>query len=657
MTLDRTRPASLQPDIQQSSLLIVDDRAQNRTAVRAILEPIDVRIVEASSGDDALRNLLTEDFTLILLDVDMPEMNGFQTAELVKRHPRTANTPIIFLTAHDDLRDRASEGYGFGAVDYIAKPFDPNVLRAKVRVFLELHHKSALLERQTRQLEDHVEQLRMSRSALADAQRIANLGSWEYDPKTGRLRGSRQFHEIFGEPPDVPLPPASALFERLTFRPNGVSGDILMHSTTPANFDGELIRGDGVRRHVVVHAEPKSDTLTIIGTVQDVTDQREAQRAVDDLTHQLHRERELLHIFQQTVVAPPVDVDPGVHISYCYRPADAAVGGDFYDVLPVDGGILLVIGDVAGHGLGAASLMSEIRTALRTASIHVSQPSRLIEEVDRYVARFHPGAFATMLVIRFDPETGVCTMACAGHVPPLAVGAGHDDVKWALGEPPLGAGRAERNETSFVLDHGQSLLLYTDGLVERRGELVDDGIDRVRHALARFEPDRSSLAGDVVQAVCGDAELKDDVAALALHRRAYSTTLDIMRVARVSEVAVVRRLVRRWLRSFRADPECIDDIVLAVCELVANACVHAYRVGVDGQFSVHGDIAGDSVSFVVRDSGHWRDGGGTGGGRGLKMANALVRQLSVDATENGTSVVITADLHANDRGREQVCEQ
>jgi CheY-like chemotaxis protein len=506
---------------ERSPVLIVDDRPANRIALRGILEPLEFPVVEAASGEEALRHLLDRDVALVLLDVDMPDMDGFQTAEFMRRHPRTRQIPIIFLTAFDDLLDRAHEGYAFGAVDYIAKPFDPEMLRSKVRFFLELHQKTALLERQTRQLETSIEQLRLSRSALADAQRIANLGNFEYDPRTGRVRGSRQLHDIFGEPPDAPLPPATDLFERLHLRPDGQSGELLIRSATRANFDGQLTRRDGTTREVVVHVEPRSDTLTIVGTIQDITEHRDAQRALDETTRALERERELVHVFHQTVVAPLIEPSSLFDVSYCYRPADAAVvGGDWYDVLPLaDGHVLMVIGDVGGHGLSAASVMSEIRTALREASISEVHPRRLIERVDRYMATFRSATFATMLLVRFDQDSGECVIASAGHLPAVEFGAGGEpEVRWAPSGPPLGAAMIERKESMFVLGPGRSLALYTDGLVERRGELIDDGISRLRACVATLDGEESSLAEAAVHQMCRDTGLTDDVAMLVVSR-------------------------------------------------------------------------------------------------------------------------------------------
>jgi PAS domain S-box-containing protein len=129
----------------KANILLVDDRPENLLALEAILEPLGQNLVRAGSGEDALKRLLRDDFALILLDVQMPGLDGFQTAAYIRRRERTRNIPIIFLTAiYTDERNIA-RGYSEGAVDYLLKPFDPNVLRSKVRVFLELHHRDRAL--------------------------------------------------------------------------------------------------------------------------------------------------------------------------------------------------------------------------------------------------------------------------------------------------------------------------------------------------------------------------------------------------------------------------------------------------------------------------------------------------------------------------------
>jgi CheY-like chemotaxis protein len=129
----------------QAKILLVDDRAENITALEATLASLNQTLVPAHSGDEALKALLSDEFAVILLDVLMPGMDGFETAAHIKRRAKTRDVPIIFLTALNAEPDYAFRSYSAGAVDYIAKPFDPWVLRAKVSVFVELYLKNRQL--------------------------------------------------------------------------------------------------------------------------------------------------------------------------------------------------------------------------------------------------------------------------------------------------------------------------------------------------------------------------------------------------------------------------------------------------------------------------------------------------------------------------------
>ena len=126
-------------------ILLVDDRPENLLALEAILEPLNQTLIRAHSGDEALRKLLLHDFAVILLDVQMPGINGFETARIIKSRERTKYIPIIFLTAISKEEEYVFEGYSVGAVDYLAKPFKPDILRSKVGVFVELYQKQRQL--------------------------------------------------------------------------------------------------------------------------------------------------------------------------------------------------------------------------------------------------------------------------------------------------------------------------------------------------------------------------------------------------------------------------------------------------------------------------------------------------------------------------------
>ena len=142
--------AGLAPEatsMTREKILVVDDSAENLISIEAALEGLGQEVITARSGKEALRHLLEHQFALILLDVKMPEMDGFQTAELIRARRRSVHTPILFLTAYRS-EDHLFRGYDMGAVDFLLKPIVPEVLRSKVSVFVELSRHAALLQRQ-----------------------------------------------------------------------------------------------------------------------------------------------------------------------------------------------------------------------------------------------------------------------------------------------------------------------------------------------------------------------------------------------------------------------------------------------------------------------------------------------------------------------------
>ena len=153
---------------RKASILMVDDRPENLLALEAALEPLDQNLVKANSGEEALRLLLREEFAVILLDVQMPGMDGFDTAIQIKDRDKTKDIPIIFLTAISREPHHALRGYSTGAVDYLAKPFDPWVLRAKVAVFVDLYEKNSLLKKQKELLGQRLEERYAAEKALEE---------------------------------------------------------------------------------------------------------------------------------------------------------------------------------------------------------------------------------------------------------------------------------------------------------------------------------------------------------------------------------------------------------------------------------------------------------------------------------------------------------
>ena len=164
---DGLNPDPATPSLGKAAVLMVDDRPDNLLALEALLQPLELRLVRASSGEEALKRLLGDEFAVILLDVQMPGMDGFETAAHIKQRERTKDVPIIFLTAISREVQHQLRGYDAGAVDYLAKPFEPEVLRAKVAVFVDLWAKNQLLQRQSELLELRLRERDQAQEALA----------------------------------------------------------------------------------------------------------------------------------------------------------------------------------------------------------------------------------------------------------------------------------------------------------------------------------------------------------------------------------------------------------------------------------------------------------------------------------------------------------
>jgi PAS domain S-box-containing protein len=262
--------------MSRARLLLVDDRPENLLALEAILEPLDADLVCARSGEEALRHLLADEYAAILLDVQMPDLDGFQTAELIKQRERTRHVPILFLTAISKDAEHVFRGYTAGAVDYLMKPFDPVILRAKVAVFIELWQKTVeLRERDARLAEQELRALgRESEEryrALADA--VPQI-VWTADHEGGVTYRNERFFEVTGAPRESGDPFGEVVHPE-DARAAGEAWDEALRTRTPYEAEFRLRTADGGYRWFLGRAVPTPDGW--VGTSTDIEDRKRAE--------------------------------------------------------------------------------------------------------------------------------------------------------------------------------------------------------------------------------------------------------------------------------------------------------------------------------------------------------------------------------------------
>ncbi|GAA1724403.1 SpoIIE family protein phosphatase [Aeromicrobium alkaliterrae] len=249
-----------------------------------------------------------------------------------------------------------------------------------------------------------------------------------------------------------------------------------------------------------------------------------ANQLRSSVSHELvRRSREhaaVAESLQQALVPDEAPSVRGLDLLARYRPAaDIQLGGDWWDVFDLpDGRVGVTVGDVAGHGVEAATAMAQVRTALRAYAIDGHAPGTTLDRLDHFVAEVLPGRTATVVMAVVDPTTGEVEVANAGHPPPLVVTAAGAAEQPLAGRPLLGADIGHARTDRVALGPGDLVLLYTDGLVERRGVVLDESVDQLRAAAAALPLDRPLgdwIAG-LLEAVPGTMD--DDLTLVALRR-------------------------------------------------------------------------------------------------------------------------------------------
>ena len=355
--------------------------------------------------------------------------------------------------------------------------------------------------------------------------------------------------------------------------------------------------------------------------------------------------RVVIDAFQRTFLPDSLPYVPGLRVTTKYLPASSAVGigGDWFDSFPLPSGdLVLAIGDVAGHGLPAASLMGKMRNALRAYALLRGTASGIAEHLDQYHRHFGDGELVTLLVGVLTKDLSTFRFVLAGHCPPLVLGEGGATfAQIDEHSPPLGVNRSRPFiEHELQIERGDMLLLYTDGLVERRGESLDAGLERLRRAVERLFPTRE--APEAITALLEEqlegGRPADDVAVLLLQRQGVpSLELEFAVPARAGSLVDIRRAVGRWLDDIGVPLVTAMEIVTAVSEASTNAIEHAYGPA-GGTIGIAGSSQDDVIEMRVRDTGGWRGSSRGGRGNGLRLIRGLMDEVTVEASDEGTAI-------------------
>jgi anti-sigma regulatory factor (Ser/Thr protein kinase)/putative methionine-R-sulfoxide reductase with GAF domain len=361
----------------------------------------------------------------------------------------------------------------------------------------------------------------------------------------------------------------------------------------------------------------------------------------------LDREHRVAVALQQSLLPDRLPDLVGVDAAARYLPARDEVGGDWYDVIELPHGLVgVAIGDVAGHGVRAASLMGQLRTGLRAYALDGHGPGEVLKRLDRLLQTIRTRGMATAAYAIVDPTTGAMRCAWAGHPPPVIVSPdGEARIVEIKPAPPLGTLRySSYPEIEAQLEPDETLVLYTDGLIESRAEPLTVGLERLREA-ASVVRSAEGLCRHITHRLVAGAPANDDIAIVAVRLQPVGADMRMRFAADPHVLAPIRQMLRRWLHAQEAADEDVVAMTLACNEACANAIEHAYAPGA-ASFEIEAVRALDLVTLAVRDAGSWRPPRGSHRGRGLAMIEAAVDEVEVKSTDGGTEVLMRRRLRS-----------
>jgi anti-sigma regulatory factor (Ser/Thr protein kinase) len=365
---------------------------------------------------------------------------------------------------------------------------------------------------------------------------------------------------------------------------------------------------------------------------------------------QFEAEQTIAETLQRSVLPSSLPRVEGVELAARYLPGSAQldVGGDWFDALQLPEGKLgLVVGDVVGKGVQAAASMAQLRNAIRAFSVDRLKPSSVLVRLNRLADEVLDTSFATVAYLALEPQTGICRLSSAGHPPPaVAYADGRVELIEGARGLPLGTGiRTTYRLETFELPAGSVIVLYTDGLIERRGRSIDEGLDSLRTALASAPKDPDRLLEHILEHVVGEEERADDIALLAARILPVAPRpLDLRLRADLGSMTLVRDAMRTWLSGLELERSDAEDVVLATWEACANAIEHAVEP-IERIVVVNAEVEDSLIRITVGDTGRWappseRDDRGLG----LHLMDSLVTSAVVKKSPTGTTVTLEKSI-------------
>ncbi|WKU03589.1 SpoIIE family protein phosphatase [Micromonospora sp. HUAS LYJ1] len=507
-----------------ATILVVDDSPTKRYLLVSWLTRAGFTVREAENGTEALARVGVDPIDLVVLDVRLPDLSGFEVCERIKAdHPAI---PVIHVSAHAvDVVDRA-QGLTRGADAYLAEPIEPEELVATAHAVLRYYQarqRAELLAERLTGLADTTVAVhaastfaRLLQEAAAGAAQIFRspaavvAETFDGDCLAGVAAGPGAVAEIVPWVVDDTGVPTGA-----TVRvdvPDGW-GLVRWPADDTVTVAAAKLREDRAPVYVVVPtATQTARTPVLVQLAQAVASAVEAQRSYDE-------EHRIAVTLQRSLLPRRLPEVAGLDLAVRYEPASAQteVGGDFYELVMLDGHLLVAIGDVAGHSLHAATVMAELRHAMRAYAVEGHQPGVIVDRLNVLMRTLLRNELATLCILLLHPSTGRIRLASAGHLPALVTADGR--VEFVQQSAPLLGVRAERPEDlEFTLPAGATLVLYTDGLIERRDTTIDDGLAALAACATVVDDDLDGFCQRLLVELA-PPEIHDDVAVVAVRRR------------------------------------------------------------------------------------------------------------------------------------------